>query len=159
MTYINISRSFVHFSLATAIALALASWLDYELTPVTSGSSWFVLGAILAVARIGLVLAFVIGAIGWGGIAFQIGRKFFRAPRQLRSPSSLVRTSESIASVLVAILVMALTINFTSDVMARLDTLAWCTIFIGFEATSFVVWRWSLRSAAVKKWKERVSSK
>ena len=159
MTYLNIPRGFVHFSLATAIALALASWLDYELTPVTSGGSWFVLGAILAVARISLVLAFCIGAIGWGGIAFRIGRKFFRAPRQLRSPSSLVRTSKSIASVLVAILVMALTINFTSDVMARLDILAWCTIFIGFETTSLVVWRWSLRSVTAKKWMMRVSPK
>ena len=52
---------------------------------------------------------------------------------------------------------MALTINFTSDVMARLDILAWCTIFIGFEATSLVIWRWSLRSVSAKKWMMRVS--
>ncbi len=157
MTYLNIPRGFAHFSLATALALALSNWLDYELTSVNGGGSWFVLIAMLTAAKIVLILAFFIGAIGWGGIAFRIGTRFFRAPRQLRSPSALVRTSECVASTLIAIMVMTLTINLSSDVMARQAILAWCTVFIGFEATTLAVWRWSLCSETARKWMARVS--
>ena len=151
-----VSRGFVQFSLASGVALVVANWLNYELTSLAGGGSWIVLSMTLIVARVGLVLVFIVGALGWGRVSFVVGSKFFRSPSRLRSQFVLVRIIGSAASAAAALLVMIILIKLTSDVMARLDVFAWCTTFIGFVVATLAMWNWSLQSATLKKLTTRI---
>ena len=151
MNLIERPGSFIRFSLAIALVLAICLWVQYELLPLMPNpNTFFPLLLVSTAARLVLVLAVCAAGAGVGMGCVSISAKCFRNPSRIRSPRPWVRYSMSFLSALAVLVALLATYWFAFTCIDTTGAPSVLALFSGLEFCEYLLWRQYLRQQRTK---------